>query len=100
MGESEHAQNEVKRFRARVHGRVQGVGFRASTVDRARSLGLTGYVRNHRDRSVEVVAQGERKAVAEMLAWLYEGPSYASVSQVDVTWEAPTDDNDDFEVRF
>ncbi|MHB0859543.1 MAG: acylphosphatase [Anaerolineae bacterium] len=100
MGESEREPTQLKRLHARVHGRVQGVGFRAYTVDRARSLGLVGYVCNHWDRSVQVVAQGESSAVAELLAWLHEGPPFAHVSRVDVTWETPIADCDDFEVRF
>jgi acylphosphatase len=66
----------------RVEGRVQGVGYREACVERARALGLTGYVRNRRDGSVEVLLQGPADAVARMQAWLHEGPPAARVDRV------------------
>jgi acylphosphatase len=90
---------EIKRFRAVVHGRVQGVNFRYYTREKAHSLGLVGYVRNCWDRTVEVVAEGEEVALQELLAWLHEGPSMAHVSRVEVNWQAPRGENDHFEVR-
>ena len=75
----------MKAIRARVHGRVQGVFFRASTEEEARRLGLSGWVRNRRDGSVEVFAQGAPEAVEALLAWLHEGPPLAEVVRVD--WE-------------
>jgi acylphosphatase len=65
-----------------VEGRVQGVGFREACVQRAQALGLTGYVRNRRDGSVEVMLQGPADAVARMQAWLHEGPPLARVERV------------------
>jgi acylphosphatase len=69
----------------RIEGRVQGVGFREACVQRARTLGLTGYVRNRRDGSVEVMLQGPADAVARMQAWLHEGPPLARVDRVTVS---------------
>ncbi len=69
--------------RCRVVGRVQGVFFRASTQQRARSLGLTGYARNLDDGDVEVLACGDPGAVSQLCAWLWEGPPHASVRAVD-----------------
>lgn len=60
-----------------VHGRVQGVFFRASTQKKARALGLTGWVRNLPDGTVEVLAVGPRPALEALLAWLHEGPPLA-----------------------
>ena len=80
----------MTRARVRVHGRVQGVFFRVETRDRARSLGLTGWVRNCADGSVEAVFQGERERVQSMVDWCGRGPAGASVESADVTWEEPT----------
>jgi acylphosphatase len=67
-----------------VSGRVQGVYFRASTRDRARSLGITGYARNLPDGRVEVLACGAPAPVEELCAWLWHGPPAARVDAVAV----------------
>jgi acylphosphatase len=72
----------IERLHAHVYGRVQGVGFRFYTVDAAISLGLTGWVANRYDDSVEVVAEGSRAALQQLLAVLTEGPSMSRVDQV------------------
>jgi acylphosphatase len=68
--------------RLRVEGRVQGVGYREACVEQARSLGVAGWIRNRRDGSVEVLAQGTATAVARLQAWLNEGPALARVDRV------------------
>jgi acylphosphatase len=88
------------RLHAIVHGRVQGVSFRYYTARRARELGLGGYVRNLWDGTVEVVAEGPRAAVDELLAFLHVGPRAAFVTQVDTQWPVPTGEFDRFEVRY
>jgi acylphosphatase len=70
--------------RCLVSGRVQGVWYRASTAQRARGLGVTGYARNLADGRVEVLACGEPSAVDALCAWLWEGPPAARVSNVRV----------------
>jgi len=87
------------RLHAIVHGRVQGVSFRYYTVQRARELGVTGYARNLWDESVEVMAEGPRAVVDELLAFLRVGPRSAFVTGVDVQWLVPTDEFQRFEVR-
>jgi acylphosphatase len=67
-----------------VHGRVQGVGFRAWTEGEAMSRDLSGWVRNRRDGTVEAVLRGEAEAVDEMLALLRRGPRSAYVSGIEV----------------
>ena len=69
-----------------VHGRVQGVFFRASAQTVAQGLGLTGWVRNCSDGSVEIHAEGDRKKLEELIAWCRQGPDYASVSNIDLNW--------------
>ena len=76
-----------RRVRVVVKGRVQGVGFRASTAKRASAL--AGCVRNREDGSVEVVAQGPRAAIDVLLTWLAHGPPSASVASLDVVDEPP-----------
>jgi len=73
----------MRRVRALVSGRVQGVAFRASTVDEARAHGLTGWVRNLPDGSVELEAQGDPVRVAALLAWCAHGPPAARVTGVE-----------------
>ena len=68
-----------------ITGRVQGVGFRFYTQRKARELGLTGWVRNCRDGSVEAVIQGAPAAVETMIAWARRGPPSALVADVQIT---------------
>lgn len=74
---------ENKAILAKVIGIVQGVGFRYSTLYQARHLGLTGYVRNMADGSVEVVAEGEKEKIEKLLLWLKKGPPGAVVQTLD-----------------
>ena len=69
-----------------ISGRVQGVLFRKELTDRARQLGVAGWVRNLRDGRVEAIAEGERDRVEELLRFCRVGPSGAKVVNVDVTW--------------
>lgn len=87
---------------ATIHGRVQGVFFRASTQDEARRLGLRGWVRNRPDGTVEVLAEGERAALGQLLNWLHRGPPGAKVDEVQHQWLAPTGGSplDGFHVRY
>lgn len=88
------------RLQATVHGRVQGVSFRHYTRRRATELGLAGYVRNAWDGTVEVVAEGQRARLEQLLAFLWVGPTGAVVTRVDVQWVAATNAFDRFEVRY
>jgi acylphosphatase len=92
---------DVAALRAVVLGRVQGVGFRDFVESRARSLRLTGYVRNGADgRSVEVVAEGPRDSLERLLDHLRSGPRMSRVDGVDVKWSEATGDYSDFGTRF
>lgn len=75
--------------RLRIHGVVQGVYYRASTIQQAQVLGLSGWVRNRRDGSVEAFASGSADAVEKLIAWAHTGPASARVERVDVTEMPP-----------
>ena len=68
--------------KVRVFGRVQGVFFRQWTVNQARALGVSGWVRNCADGTVEAHVVGDRQAVARMVAAMHDGPSRAQVEDV------------------
>lgn len=82
-----------------VRGRVQGVGYRAAMSDAARSCGVTGWVRNRMDGTVEILLQGEPDAVARAIAWCRRGPAPARVTAADVADEAVVGDMTAFTLR-
>ena len=73
----------------RIHGRVQGVGYRAFVQDQATLLGLRGWTRNRRDGSVEVLVSGENAALDALAAALRRGPPGARVAELVEAEEAP-----------
>jgi acylphosphatase len=77
---------ELARVNLFVTGYVQGVFFRASTLEQAQSLNLTGWVKNLPDGAVEVVAEGSRYALEELVSWCRQGPPAAEVEDVVVRW--------------
>jgi acylphosphatase len=83
-----------------VTGRVQGVFFRVETKHAADGFGITGWVRNKRDGSVEAVFEGEDADVKAALAWCREGPPHARVSHVDVIWQDYTGEFGQFQVTY
>lgn len=83
----------MKRAEVVVRGAVQGVFFRAETRNRARSLGVGGWVRNAADGSVEAAFEGEDERVESMVDWCRRGPGGARVDDVAVTWAEPVGEN-------
>lgn len=81
-----------------VSGRVQGVFFRSTCRDRARVLGVVGWVRNTAEGTVELWAEGDVAQVDALIRWCRDGPSHADVDEVDVSEVAPTG-ADAFHVR-
>jgi acylphosphatase len=67
-----------------IHGRVQGVGYRYTMHSRAGTYGVTGWVRNRRDGTVEAMVAGDEAAVEQLVAWARQGPPGAVVSQLDI----------------
>ena len=90
---------EAARVHLKVNGRVQGVYFRASTVEEARRLRLTGWVMNCPDSSVEVVAEGEREQLEKLVSWCRSGPPGAQVREVRAEWEAPKEEFQGFYIK-
>jgi acylphosphatase len=81
----------LRAVRAIISGRVQGVGYRAFVADEALRLGLSGWVRNRRDGTVEAVFSGDEAAVEEVLAHCRKGPRHAVVGEVKVSaYAGPT----------
>jgi acylphosphatase len=88
----------LKQLYLLVRGRVQGVYFRASTQREARRLGLSGWVRNRADGSVEILAEGDETAIRELYGWAQRGPSAARVDRVETRWRSFTGEYPDFRI--
>jgi len=72
-----------------VRGRVQGVWYRAWTVEQARALGVAGWVRNCSNGDVEALIEGDQQAVEALLERMWDGPPAARVDHIDVSDRAP-----------
>ncbi|MBE7445222.1 MAG: acylphosphatase [Planctomycetia bacterium] len=83
-----------------IRGRVQGVFFRTSTRDKARSLDVNGWVKNCLDGSVEAVCEGEKDAIDAIVQWCSEGPPGAFVEDVDVCLEEYSGYFEEFSVVY
>jgi acylphosphatase len=90
---------QAQRLHAAVRGRVQGVGFREFTRRHAAALGLTGWVRNRPDGSVELEAEGPRPALDELVRRLHTGPRLSRVDAVEVAWLPPNGERGRFSIR-
>ncbi|MCX7756786.1 MAG: acylphosphatase [candidate division WOR-3 bacterium] len=90
--------------KARVHiivsGRVQGVFFRDFTRRHARQLAVTGWVKNLPNGDVEIVAEGKKKKLLELIEAVKIGPQYAEVTDCKVTWSNYTGEFTDFTIRY
>lgn len=82
-----------------VSGLVQGVFFRANTVQKARELELKGWVKNLPDGRVEAIFEGEKKNVREMIEWAKRGPANARIDDFEADFEKYTGEFDNFEVK-
>jgi acylphosphatase len=88
----------LKQVQVRVRGRVQGVFFRAAAQREAKRLGLSGWVRNRTDNSLEILAEGEEGGIKDLITWAQNGPSAARVDNVDVRWRSFVGDFYDFRI--
>ena len=83
-----------------IHGKVQGVFFRASARDKANELGLKGWIRNNSDGSVEIIAEGERVDLEKFTEWSHKGPRHSTVNHVVINWESYSDRFDEFTIEY
>ena len=97
---SDSSTSENVRLHAIVHGRVQGVGFRAATQRAAASRRLTGWVRNRWDGTVEVVAEGSAEDVRALERFLQRGPMAAEVSRVEAEYGPASGAFHSFNIRY
>jgi acylphosphatase len=88
----------MERLHAVVRGNVQGVGFRYFIQWKARQLGLRGWVRNNDDGTVELVAEGPRPELEQLMMAAEEGPRTARVQRVEVQWSSATGGLEPFEL--
>jgi acylphosphatase len=79
-----HGEGEKMPKQLRIEGRVQGVGYRASFAQQAIALGLSGWVRNRRDGSVEACVDGDAQAIEAIITWARRGPPAAQVSNLTI----------------
>jgi acylphosphatase len=82
-----------------VHGRVQGIGYRANARRKAQQYGIKGYVANQPDGSVQLVAEGDEELVDRLTEWCRHGPIGAHVTRLDVEKSEPTREFRYFEIR-
>ena len=94
------AASSERRLHAKIHGRVQGVGFRAFVLNYATALRLTGTVRNVYipGQYVEVNAEGPESVLQEFLVYLREGPQLSRVESVDIIWSQPLGNDSSFRI--
>lgn len=83
-----------------VKGRVQGVCYRYYSVDRAQALELKGYVKNRRNGSVEIVAEGDAVNLRKFIDWARMGSPASDVNDIEVTWEEYKGEFQKFSVKF
>jgi len=91
---------KIVRAHLSISGIVQGVCFRAYTQETAQGLGLTGWVRNLHDGRVEVIADGPKDKIQELIEWCHKGPPGAAVDNVEIEWMNATNEFKDFEIRY
>ncbi len=96
---AEDGGGPVRRMYARASGRVQGVGYRQFAAGQARKLGLAGWVRNERDGSVRIAAEGPERVLRQYADYLRLGPPLGRVAALDVEWLEPSGAFASFEVR-
>jgi acylphosphatase len=93
------SESSISRLHAVIEGRVQGVGFRYFVLDAANELGLTGWVRNRYDQTVEVTAEGQREKLDQLLIALRKGPRGSLVTEAKHEWQEALGEFSRFSVR-
>ena len=83
-----------------ISGKVQGVCYRMETQHAAEQAGVSGWVKNRFDGTVEAVFEGEKEQVDQIIEWCRKGPPLSSVSNVSIRWESFTDEFPGFEITY
>jgi acylphosphatase len=91
---------EITRLHIVIEGIVQGVFYRASTIEESSKLGLTGWVKNCSDGRVEAVFEGEIDKIEQIIEWCKKGPPGAVVSNVETVLERATGEYDSFTIKY
>ena len=89
-----------QRLHAVIEGEVQGVGFRFFVQDNARNIGLSGWVRNRWDGTVEVLAEGEKEKLDRLFTKLQKGPRSSRVTGISPDWQKASGEYTGFQVRM
>ncbi len=89
----------IERHHFIISGRVQGVGYRYSAHNYAQDLDLVGWVKNRIDGKVEMIAEGDKIILEQLLTWLKQGPRFADVTNIEVTQQSATGEFTDFNIR-
>jgi acylphosphatase len=91
---------ELVRARAIISGKVQGVFFRMETLEEARRTGVSGWVKNKQDGTVEAVFEGQKALVDSIIQWCRKGPRASRVDNVNIGWEPYTGKFTGFSIRY
>lgn len=89
----------IKQYQLLIKGRVQGVGYRVSAAEKARQLGLVGWVRNLADGRVELCLEGDTEQLQQMIDWARQGPRFAEVTHLDISEKDRISGFLDFDIR-
>jgi len=93
------SDKSVKRVHIKIFGDVHGVGFRYNTFQTANAMKLTGWVKNITG-GIEILAEGGEETLNKFIEWCKMGPSFANIDDLEVNWEEPTGEFDNFEVAY
>jgi len=90
----------IKSLHIKITGKVQNVNFRYSTKQLAEKLNLTGWVRNLENEGVEILANGNKDDLKQLLEWAHHGPNNAKVENIEYEWINKKYDFDKFEIKY
>lgn len=89
-----------KRVKILISGKVQGVSFRVSTLEKAKEFNLKGWVKNLSDGKVLILAEGEEEKLKKLINWTKEGPPLAEVERIKISWQKAKRGFKDFKIIF
>jgi acylphosphatase len=90
----------IKHLKIKIYGRVQGVSFRYYTAEKAKQLGVKGWVRNEDDGTVCIEAEGEKAVLEQFLSWCRKGSRWAKVDRLEQEWSDNLNNFDDFTIKY